>query len=150
MRPLTMSFDFRKAPQFRLRRDFADELGFGTWWAALPDAAVLQKSRGPANRQLGLSEAMPQFLGYCIRDGRAYVVTKANHWLEVPLPGGLFEEMIKTLSEVLARQNPPQTPDFGSPGKNTPTNIVLHDVKQGHAWYAPVNDEVWRLLNDER
>ena len=59
-----MSFDFRKAPQFRLRRDFAEELGFGTWWAALPDAAVFQKSRGAANRQLGLSEAMPQFLGY--------------------------------------------------------------------------------------
>jgi hypothetical protein len=120
-----MSFDFRKASQFRLRRDFPEELGFGTWWAALPDAAVFQKSQGPANRQLGLSEAMPQFLGYCIRDGRAYIFTKANHRLEVPLPG-LFEEMLKTLSEVLVRQNPPQTPDFGT-AQAPLKNVVLHE-----------------------
>src|ERR1700753_3379212 len=88
---------FSSAHCFMLRRDFADELGFGEYFSSTPRGQSVNRRRAQIHRNLGLSPALPRYLGYFTYNDEGYVTSDGELAYGAPVEG-LFQELLSRLT----------------------------------------------------
>lgn len=140
-----------------LRRDFADELGFGEFFANSPRGQSTNKRRSLLNRSLGLSPALPRYLGYFTYNSEGYVTPDGEMAFGVPL-AGLFQDLLDRLTAGI-RRNPQlcAVQEKGVRGlgieadwDGTPRHLVVHDAYTGRAWLVPACEEAFGILRGQK
>jgi hypothetical protein len=148
---------FKSAHWFTLRRDFADELGFGEFFASSPRGQTVNRRRALLNRSFGLSPALPRYLGYFTYNDEGFVTPDGDMAFAVPL-AGLFEELLERLAEGI-RRNPmlaaahQQTTgglDLEADWDGKPRHMVVHDCYSGRAWMVPACAEAFEILRGQK
>jgi hypothetical protein len=140
-----------------LRRDFADELGFGEYYSATVGAQPATRRRAQLNQGLGLSPALPRYLGYFTYRDEGYVTPDGEMAYGAPVVG-LFQELLNRLAAGI-RGNPRlcsvhegqgERLDIEADWDGTPRHLVVHDCYTGRAWLVPACDEAFEILRKQR
>ncbi|MGH7995314.1 MAG: hypothetical protein ACREFX_03080 [Opitutaceae bacterium] len=148
---------FKSAHCFMLRRDFADELGFGEFFASTPRARTVNRRRSLLNRSLGLSPALPRYLGYFTYSNEGYVTPDGDMAFGAPL-AGLFQDLLDRLSAGI-RANPqlcavqehgPKGLGIEADWDGTPRHLVVHDAYTGRAWLVPACEDAFEILRSQK
>jgi len=116
-------------PLLMLRRDFADELGFGVFLDAR--VPVVSEERVRRNAALFLSPNSPRFLGYVVQDGIGSISADGRVSLEVRTDG-LFGEMIAKATDAI-RRSPVAHAASCAGAAPTPLSL-LHDLETQAVW----------------
>jgi hypothetical protein len=133
-------------PTLALRRDFADELGFGVFLQANQIVSA-GAARENFNRNVGLSPDMPRFVGYYTHNGQGCITVDGERIYQTPLPG-LFEEMTKQV-EAAAASDPLWAGAASAGGYNltleadrngSPVLVLIHDVHTCHAYLMDIKN----------
>lgn len=127
-------------PTLALRRDFADELGFGDF-LQLKQIVVAHSGRETFNRSVGLSPDMPRFVAYYTHGGKGCITVDGEHIFETALEG-LFLQMTKQVEQAAASD--PLWAGAASSGgydlsldadaTGCPRLLLVHDVHTCHAF----------------
>ncbi|HEY3757796.1 MAG TPA: hypothetical protein VGL42_16700 [Opitutaceae bacterium] len=148
---------FSSAHCFTLRRDFADELGFGEYFSTTPRGQTTNRRRAQLNRGLGLSPSLPRYLGYFTHNGEGYVTPDGELAYGAPVDG-LFQELLSRLA-VGVQRNPTFSGSKVRSGKDldieadwdgTPRHLVVHDAYTSRAWLVPACDEAFDILREQK
>ena len=99
---MSSSKGFTSSHCFMLRRDFADELGFGEFFASTPRGRSINRRRADVNRSLGLSTTLPRYLGYFTYNDEGYVTPDGELAYGAPVDG-LFAELLNRLAVGIER-----------------------------------------------
>jgi hypothetical protein len=148
---------FKSAHCFTLRRDFADELGFGEFFSSTPRARTINRRRSLLNRSLGLSPALPRYLGYFTYNNEGYVTPDGDMAFGVPV-AGLFQDMLERLNAGIRRnpqlcvvqQHGVRTLGIEADWDGTPRHLVVHDAYTGRAWLVPACEEAFDILRTQK
>lgn len=154
---MSSSKGFTSSHCFMLRRDFADEIGFGEFFASTNRGRSINRRRAELNRSLGLSTSLPRYLGYFTYNNEGYVTPDGDLAYGAPVDG-LFAELLARLSVGIER-NPrlagssgegARTLDIEADWDGTPRHLVVHDSYTGRAWLVPACDEAFEILKSQK
>jgi hypothetical protein len=145
-----------RPPLFGFRRDFADELGFGSFLLKTVDGAIDAQRREARNRALRLSPAIPQFMGYFTESGMEAMTADGINFYRARM-NVLFWDMLGRLDDAV-RADPDLQALFRdlrygdlvhAENRDTIGNLVVHCSWTGRAWFAGASPELFHALSTQ-
>jgi hypothetical protein len=149
------SFYDPRQPWFTLRRDFADELGFGEYLLRLDEGAPIDNARREANARMALSPMLPRYVAYFTSGSNACITVDFEHYHVID--ARFFDSMVAALVESIRRsvlllggaQGPSGPASISASKEGFPEYVVVHDTHTAGAYYWPANDATVQFLREQ-
>jgi hypothetical protein len=145
-------------PWFNLRRDFADELGFGDFLLENQRIETVGSERQVLNAQLSLSPALPRYLAYFMSESgtEAYITADFTDYYSLPM-NGLFEDLVGRLDASVKSSVFLQAATMGVKSQASlaagqderPGYVIVHDTHTSDAYFWPANEDTVRFLREQ-
>ena len=144
------------SPLCVLRPDLADELGFGRFLAAIPEAGLADPDERMLNRKMGLSTFMPRYVAFYTRKGEICITADAGRVYRTPM-NALFRAALRDLANGVAK-NPIVSSALRSLGQSSPLEaspggaphvILVQETHTGETWLWPANEASKRFLQKQ-
>ena len=144
------------SPLCVLRRDLADELGFGGFLAAVPEAGPADPEERIRNRKMGLSAFMCRYVAFYTHQGDVCITADAVRVYRTPM-NALFRAALGELADGVA-ENPlvsgalrslGHAPPLEASADGAPHVILVQDTHTGASWLWPANDASKRFLQKQ-